>query len=804
MFSFDELIVPMEKSERLKDGEKTYSASPTDVRTSPPLVRLNEWVRYRLLMTEYGDVKVSLAFREPTNRSEFKLRVVSEVKLSDDDDKLRILTRWRHSEGGLADRVQRKIAEAMLAWQSDERPEKRLLAAVLESISCRGEGLADVDRAVVRALRDCGLKTDFARVTPVPWLAERSIDLAQNGLNIRLSDHDVPLNVNVSGELVPDGSTEALYFSQVPAQGPGDSIKTRVLDAIRRALGGTTLQDWKSGSPDLLNRAKQEARKAAGRLGWSLGDGLLLRSDVETVVLSENFKFEESYSLPGAGRKLTIEHNGAYRLENAARFEQLKKTQPECGDFRAFVIKQARAVTERKLQSSGYGEAIRLLRDNSKFESDIRDDLAEIVGAYGHSCSSCHVVVKNLPELPLLHERGHNTIIFGLKEFNLAVHSRKAQLGLRGRLKLKDAERLEPAINEKDGIDDIIAKVAETATTTVQGSLNNIKPEVFRLSDLSGSYSPLDEDIVRKHEDSLGDVSEITIKALQKPLAAIISAEILDVYGLELSDVAFEPGEDPVQRREDGMTGYKGRIVVEDVGVLSQADFRVRPVSISILYSVVGKSELYESTFADGALFYEEMNRQIEELELDLVTNLRNLAEQSRYELLRGKFRPRMFEIFARCLKGIAERNHGLDISIAPSSIESSVPRLESTMTIANMNNRIEELELKLNETLDLRGRDPLAYDDHTELVESLTKAIEDMTERRKKAREAHLSIDANEDAVLALPDVQEALHSSIQSMRLAQNARLVIEQKITGLIAYDATLDAEETNRDEDSGEPA
>ena len=811
MDSFETLIVPIDKGVLLRQDEREMSASLIDVRPKMPMVRTSKWQRYKLRLNLLAEFDVTLEFREPTNRAYFHINVTAEVKLSDDHEHHRLLTRWTNSTEGLRERVQERLGESLKLWHKQEHPNLRLLGAVLASIRARGDNMASVDRAILATLSETGFKTDFVRVRPIPAIRQRAIDMSNKTIsNIRLSDHDVPLEATVGFELTPLLSIEEHYFRGTARTDTreisSDKLQRSVLDAIGRALGGYRFQQWKMEDPDLNTAGLNAANDAARKFGWKVTDTLLLRSNHATVLLHENFDFARSYALPGTSRKLTIQHNGTYRLIDAARHEQMKRTTPECAEFGSFIKLQVERVTERMLQRSTYGEAIKLVSDSEKLEDDIRRELSEIIRAFGFECASCHVVVKNLPELPLLDPAGYNTEIFEETEFKLAVTNEKhiAKLGLSGRLYLKSPDKFEPAIakvqqfDEQDQVQEIVNLIAERAKVAIAGFLNRVQPEEFRLSDLS-TGKRLDEDETRKHEDPLGEAAQVTIKAYQNDLEKRVAEEIMHTFGIELTNVEFLRGEEPVKARILKLKGAPGSLLVR-TQIMSHEDYANRDIEISCTYDIQDVAMMYETQFANKALFFETPEEQIQQLEADLQANLHTFLQYTSYELWRGVNKPKFALMLCTVLQGVAERNHGLKLSIDPGGVTTDVPPAAGTEELRDLNQRIKLAKIERNKLLSefASETDDSTEEEQVERLDKLNASIGRMMNVQKQMKVAFQEEDRDADANVALDYVVDTVLVGLKSMRVPYTTQELIQSQARTLLGSDVGAE-DESSDDED-----
>lgn len=788
MIKYEDLIVPIGKDVRLPEEDKELFTDGKTVRLTKPLVSIGGWQRYQLVREQFGELDLALELVHPTSRTEFLLNISAEVRLSEDEKKQSRLVKLlhnnlQHHQASVGKLLKRAILRDLNSWTNTKSPTSRLLSAVLDSIATRDQGMADVDRSVQRVLRDYGYETSFVRIQPAPVKpAPGSISIREEKLAVRLSDHDQPLSVLIDGELRPKTGSDSYYTSKLPATG-GDSIQSRVIEAIRQELGGTRLQHWKERTnfhdDHLIEMARVAGNREAARYGWTLSKGLLLRSDIQTVLLSQNFVFEESYKLPGVGRKLTIAHSGSYKLVDAARFEQFKRTQPECRDFQEFVKQQAQRITERQLQRGSYAKAIALLDNASELESEIATELADIVCKYGHESISCHVVVKNLPEMELLSESGYRGELFGRKqEFSLGVHNRNANIGVSACLKLRDAAKLEPWLSIDDNMSNIVGKVAERAKSVVASFLNKIEPNDFRLSDLNAGED-LDEDKSIEHIDPFTNEREdVTIHAFQRKLKSSIASEISSVFGIELTDIEFIRGEEPVKNREEELRDYKAEVLIEKIQVLSEYDHQLHDVDVKCLYIIKKPAKAYEQQFASSALALTK-EKQIAELERTLRIELENLVKASRYELFRGQYLPKLAHVFEAILSGAAQRHHGLDIVIDPSALRTSVPPAVETRELSGLNMQIENLKGKRIRLLgDLEG-DGDEDEKTMEQIERLGRQIRKAEELRDDIRTGLQDESVDRDALAALPKVLQAITAHTKSMALPDRSRALVEKQV-------------------------
>lgn len=807
MEAYYKLILPLDKQARLPDGDTELYARLADVRTSQPLMTLSTWQRYQLKLNQIGELDEDLQFRDRVTRSQFKIRVSSSIQISNDESKQKQLVQKANSEGGLRRFVKHELSKALQSWSGSTSAGGKMLGQILAKTTSRGDGMSDVDRTLLAVLNSTGLESDFLRLTPIAWNdATPSIAIKDTNLRIRLSDHDEALHVSLDGELIPKRQSEAYYTSQTSPTNGSDSIRSKVISAIQRELGGTRLQDWKTVEDTLLQKAEMTANREAGLFGWTLAPGLLLRSDVEKVLLATNFIVEADYQLPGIGRKLSIVHTGTFTLTDAARFERLKKTQPECTDFKFFVERQAREVTERKLQRRSYEEAIRLLSNDIQLEEEIRNELSEIISQYGHACTSCHVVVNNLPERRLLHRPGYNCEIFGLGAddepgFSLAVHDRKVKIGVRGRLYLDQPSKLERDLKVEDDLDDIVVKVAVVARDVVRAFLNNLQPEEFRLSDLS-SRNRLEKNDKIEHIDPLDNsVTEITIHAYQKTLAEKIASEVFNAFGIEVSDIQFIKGHEPVKSRAEQLRNYKSEIRVV-TNIYSEADHHDDQITASLFYSIKNSSPAYESEFAAEVMRFGELEEHIHSINTALTRTFENLLKKSSQELLRGRFLPQLGDLFSKFLRGVAERHHGVEIIIDPSSFKTDVPHGDTTNEIRDLNRSLEKLKARRTVLIDKIGTDPDIDQELLEQASGLNKKINEVENMRDEIRTKHQSAPIDSDARIALPKFVAAMQSNVNSMRLPDRVAIELEDRIQGIIGMaegeqrNATSNGDDANR--------
>lgn len=804
MQTFEELIFQSDKTGEVRDGERELFVRGLDIRETLPFARFGPWTRYRLRTNEYAPLETTLLFRDPTDLTEFRLRIAAEVRLGDDIEGLKLLTGWKHSGGGIREQVQRRLAGAIENWHRDLRGGSSLLGAVLASGALNGAGMSEIERAVLSAVRACGFQSEFVRVVPLAWIERPSIELDEKNAGVRLSDHPSPVKVHISGELVPVLTSEALYkrSSRTGATLDVTTIHRSVIEAMRAALGGTRLQTWveQDGAADLREAARAAGNREAARFGWKLSQGLLLRSDVETVIGIENFEVEGDYKLPGAGRKLTIVHTGSYELQDAALYEHMKQMDPACRQFKELVATRAREVTTRKLQRSTYAEAIQLLSNSESLERAIQDELSVIIARYGHKCSSCHVVVKNLPEMPLLEKSGFNTRILDEQDqqnaFRLAVHNRTAKLGLQARLNLEQPDRLERHLNLDDTVVDIVEKVAERARLTIAGFLNGIQPDQFRRSDLS--FGPrLEEAGSVEHEDPVtNEVSRIVIHPFQKELAGRIAHEIRDVFGIALTDWQFFRGDEPVSRREQDLRGHDGTLTVS-VEVPSEREFDNKTVTVTCHYKIVGTSPVHALHFEAAAIYYGDIASHREAVEKDLRTNMTAIIKQLVYEALRGSYKPVFSRILATALKGVAERRHGLVINIDPGGILADVPPIDGTGVISDLQGKIEE-KTKERTALFARlgGRDA---EDDEELLEQIARAgraIEAMKKEVQNLRREQKDVHPDHYVTEALQLIGERLTNEFKAMYLPNTIRHELTSTVQPWVTYRPDGDSDQDDQ--------
>jgi hypothetical protein len=538
-----------------------------------------------------------------------------------------------------------------------------------------------------------GLDCDHVKVNLQPFIKRPNWEIRQPNLQVRLSDLNRTIHVDLTCTLQHDPTSPHYYTNTTQLSGAaGDvpSVEQCIVDAICRSLEGSRLQDWSATSPDLRKTAFAAASAEAARFGWRLGGTFILFSAEAEAKRQEakNFSFAHVYKLPGLNRSIKIEHTGSYEMGDPARYEMRHRSGQDIAlDFRDFIEKQVQRLTERQLQVSSYADAIALLHDNNKLESAVSEELGSLLAEYGYKAGSCHVVINALPEAPLLRQAGHAVELFDDESFRLAIPERRAILGVTAKLRLVDAQRLQPWLDHDASDAKPIEKlVADKTRSIISAFLNNIKPDEYRLSDLTYGPRLIDGDVYIEHYDVSDDANvQLVFRALQGELIPRIATAVLDDYGIEISDIQFLRGEDAVSRRVEELRGRT--IEIAGSAVLRSVETGVdETVRVNLECVIFQTAPQYEHRFAIFALHHKTVDAHVAVLQNSLQRALSHLLEAYRCEHLTGEYRGPVIGAIARALTASIQSVYGLNVRIDPGTSAIELPATIAAVAAKRLN----------------------------------------------------------------------------------------------------------------------
>lgn len=701
MKTFDQLIYEVQKGYSASSKERLYFFVDGNVQTSKPAF----WKSAQQIAVEVDqacELNLKLEFQDARPRKRFEISIYGQPQLRDDPKKHFRLIEERADLGGLRRYVSDQIREAVDDWTRDV-DEADPVKAILESKKVQSEA-SSLEVILIHRLEEMGFEIDSLAIEINPWISRSEIQIDEDSLKIRLEDVNRELSVQLSAIVVPDETNPNYYTNETKASGAdgdGESIKQNLIKAVRDELAGTRFHDWidTDGTSALREKTIGALERKAAEYGWKLGPGIFVESEEAhgRNRPPEIFSFPASYPIPGVGRKLEINHSGAFELVNAAAYEQKKNIDKECLDFKKFVEANVKRITGRKINGSSYSSAIFLLGNIKEFEAKVASDLEEFLKNYGYSCDSCHLVLQNFPEAELLQEGGYSDLFLEKSEtFSLRDSDREAQLGVFARLKLIDPEKLEPHLEpDATNIAPIKKLVAEKLRRIVSVFLNRLSLEDYHLSDL-GDGERLPNDVEEQSYDAdLEEYIPITFRALQNKLGDEIKRELILSFGLEASDIEIFRGYEFAQDRLDKLKANIATITVESENQSIESG-KLEKVKSTLQFQIIGKSPQHAELFAASAHSYDSDEKHLTKIIDGLSKVLKNLISPFRTEHLSGQGKGAIANAISRTLTGTAQRNYGLNISIEPGSFDNDAPIAARSTSVETYKNTLRILNDKI------------------------------------------------------------------------------------------------------------